>query len=326
MNCWQQVVPRCTLLIALLVHAVASYSSPCALEFPKLFSSAECDEIVKAAAQMKRARATLLNANGVDSYMPLDRDGIVAWLPLGRFSRWRWVRMRMEQALTAGERAWQLSADGLASNTDVQVSTYPVGGHYTWHTDSEPPYGPVSAHQPTGGAEQWADKDRRVLSITVQLTPSEQYTGGQVELAGHGNASVEQGTVIMFPSFLPHIVHPVTSGVRQSIVGWFKGEWAEKAALDIKGRWPDRHAAVHDAHAWLNATFADHGRLSLGIAQTHELALQHVDDIRYQQSVLAVGQRFREVAARAEQSAAATATAASAAGGTVEEVDENVQG
>ena len=93
----------------------------------------------------------------------------------------------------------------------------------------------------------------------------------------------------MFPSFLPHIVHLVTSGVRQSIVGWFKGEWAEKAALDIKGRWPDRHAAVHDAHAWLNATFADHGRLSLGIAQTHELALQHVDDIRYQQSVLAVG-------------------------------------
>ena len=32
-----------------------------------------------------------------------------------------------------------------------------------------------------------------------------------------------QGTIIVFPSMLPHRVTPVTEGVRYSLVQWFSG-------------------------------------------------------------------------------------------------------
>ena len=33
----------------------------------------------------------------------------------------------------------------------------------------------------------------------------------------------EQGTIIVFPSFIPHEVQPVTKGERDALVGWITG-------------------------------------------------------------------------------------------------------
>jgi predicted 2-oxoglutarate/Fe(II)-dependent dioxygenase YbiX len=33
------------------------------------------------------------------------------------------------------------------------------------------------------------------------------------------------GTVLVFPSFMPHGVEPVTKGIRYSIVTWMVGEY-----------------------------------------------------------------------------------------------------
>ena len=35
--------------------------------------------------------------------------------------------------------------------------------------------------------------------------------------------TIMQGTIIIFPSMLPHRVTPVTKGVRYSLVQWFSG-------------------------------------------------------------------------------------------------------
>jgi PKHD-type hydroxylase len=34
---------------------------------------------------------------------------------------------------------------------------------------------------------------------------------------------MKKGTVIAFPSFIPHRVTELTSGVRKSLVGWIEG-------------------------------------------------------------------------------------------------------
>ena len=64
----------------------------------------------------------------------------------------------------------------------------------------------------------------RKLSFSLQLSSPSDYQGGVLEFPRIGElASRALGSVTIFPSFLPHVVHPVTAGVRVVLVGWFHG-------------------------------------------------------------------------------------------------------
>ena len=66
----------------------------------------------------------------------------------------------------------------------------------------------------------------RKLSLSLILSDSTDYTGGEFEFnAGGGKAIVTQprGRVIFFPSFILHAVKPVITGKRRSIVAWVLG-------------------------------------------------------------------------------------------------------
>ncbi len=95
---------------------------------------------------------------------------------------------------------------------EMQVSEYTAeqGGHYDWHHDVH-----------WNGQSEW---DRK-LSITVQLSDPEEYEGGNFEFEEvKTNADFRsKGTVLVFPSYLRHRIHPVTSGTRRALVAWFFG-------------------------------------------------------------------------------------------------------
>jgi PKHD-type hydroxylase len=67
----------------------------------------------------------------------------------------------------------------------------------------------------------------RKLSISIQLSDPNSYKGGDLHLYD-GDAPTktprEQGTLIMFPSFVLHEVKPVTKGERFSLVAWVTGD------------------------------------------------------------------------------------------------------
>lgn len=67
----------------------------------------------------------------------------------------------------------------------------------------------------------------RKLSIIVQLSDENAYTGGNIELF-EGDKPItlsrKRGTLLAFPSFVMHRVSEVTSGKRNSIVGWINGK------------------------------------------------------------------------------------------------------
>lgn len=68
----------------------------------------------------------------------------------------------------------------------------------------------------------------RKLTCVVQLTDPNEYEGGDLELFEcdsypDKNEIREQGTVIIFPSFIYHAVTPITKGIRYSAVAWFEG-------------------------------------------------------------------------------------------------------
>ena len=93
---------------------------------------------------------------------------------------------------------------------NAQFTEYPKGGFYDWHMDSDV----NMQHEPTV----------RKISMTVLLSPKNQFEGGDLELMAPGKyAKLEQGHAICFASFLNHRVAPVTRGVRQSLVMWFGG-------------------------------------------------------------------------------------------------------
>ena len=91
---------------------------------------------------------------------------------------------------------------------ELQFIRYTPGGHYVWHKDFGG--GPLS---------------RRKLSVTLQLTDSSEYEGGEIEF-NYGKPWVapnDRGRLVVFPSFQLHKVNAVKSGMRYVLVGWVNG-------------------------------------------------------------------------------------------------------
>jgi len=92
----------------------------------------------------------------------------------------------------------------------AQFTEYPEGGFYDWHMDTD--------------VNMQNEPPVRKISMTLLLSPENQFEGGDLELMAPGKyAKLEQGHAICFASFLNHRVNPVRRGVRQSLVMWFGG-------------------------------------------------------------------------------------------------------
>ena len=87
-----------------------------------------------------------------------------------------------------------------------QFTRYEVGEYYGPHFDIGP-----------------GKLTERKLSLTVQLSAPEDYTGGELIIYPEFVASKDQGTMTVFPSFMCHDVRPVKTGVRYSLVSWLAG-------------------------------------------------------------------------------------------------------
>ena len=63
----------------------------------------------------------------------------------------------------------------------------------------------------------------RKLSMSVIL--NSEFEGGNLEIGGGHlqTPSFGEGSIIVFPSYTPHRVTPVTKGIRYSLVSWFVG-------------------------------------------------------------------------------------------------------
>lgn len=91
----------------------------------------------------------------------------------------------------------------------LKIQRYAVGDHHGWHVDLA-----------AAGCEE------RKLGISVQLSPPDDYDGGELQIYDpHTPASAprDQGCAIAFPSYVPHTVTPVTRGVRLALTAWAIG-------------------------------------------------------------------------------------------------------
>lgn len=164
----------------------------------------ECDTVI-AMGTDKWQVATTAGGDSTDK-----RRSQVAWLRWNQEQGWLWDKLaRVVTDLNAQFFGFDLTAMA----EELQLTKYEGTneGHYGWHVD-------------VGGGSM----SIRKLSVVVQLTNPAEYVGGELEIFAaqqdkHLAPPKERGSIILFPSYEPHQVVPVTSGVRHSLVGWISG-------------------------------------------------------------------------------------------------------
>ena len=132
-----------------------------------------------------------------------------------------WLKKDLSSIVDYANKSWKFD---LSFEEDVQFTEYEPRGHYTWHNDS--------IKNPMNLKNM-----QRKLSMSVQLSKPEDYEGGDLRfnlrgLDSHNADTVispppefkQQGSIVIFPSFLWHKVEPITSGKRYSLVMWTLGE------------------------------------------------------------------------------------------------------
>ncbi len=188
--------------------------------WPKALPPELC-RLIKALGDELTAIKATVGDNSQDGKTARHRlDEGVRRTSVGFWDETHWLNGLLMHYATLGNREiWNFELSLIAG---VQYAIYDENSFYTWHTDElETPYGPLSpAH--------WVRLNRK-LSVAVQLTEPDAYIGGDLQLKDRlGNPMViegvrEQGTVVVFPANVAHTVTPVTSGMRNSLVGWVLG-------------------------------------------------------------------------------------------------------
>ena len=104
--------------------------------------------------------------------------------------------------------------------SSIQYTTYSGDelGHYDYHIDMSIGYNIDETQLKYG--------DSRKLSLSLILSDSDSYEGGKFTMRLNKNEHEmpqKRGRILFFPSFISHKVHPITKGVRKSIVVWVEG-------------------------------------------------------------------------------------------------------
>lgn len=151
------------------------------------------------------------------------RNNTVCWLDQSEESAWIYNKIT-NQINELNEQKYHFEIDSLQKIqlTEYTTVNHEAGQFYKSHIDS--------------CIAGWVDSQRK-LSMTIQLTPPDEYEGGDLLLFGDKNDMIldrpnflkniqqrrEFGAAIIFPSFLEHEITPVTKGTRHSLVAWMQG-------------------------------------------------------------------------------------------------------
>ena len=167
----------------------------------EVFSKEECEKIIKIAKDTGMEEAT--THDGKKDIRKSD----VSWLMPSENLDWAYRKIT-DTVLHLNERYFKFDISGF--NEGFQFTNYKApSGNYGKHVDR--------AHNFV----------IRKLSLSVQLSDPKDYEGGDLRLYESDKAKVmqkEQGTLILFPSFILHEVMPVTKGERNSLVAWVTGK------------------------------------------------------------------------------------------------------
>lgn len=108
----------------------------------------------------------------------------------------------------ANSKIFDFSLLGIIDQDYPQIFKYEKGDYYKFHVEINP----LSI--------------TRKLSFIINLSNSSEYTGGEIDFLNtslENTISSTQGSILVFPSFLPYQITPVLSGTKKIIIGHIHG-------------------------------------------------------------------------------------------------------
>jgi len=170
------------------------------------FTKEECDKIIDIAKKIKLKNGLI----GVkENFNKEIRDSRICWLRAEQ-KEVDWVYRRITDIVLAINSKF-FNFDLIGISEALQFTNYKApSGKYGKHIDRA--YGITV----------------RKLSVSIQLTDPKKYKGGDLKLYdGEDKQGLvmnkNQGTLVVFPSYVLHEVTPVTKGERNSLVAWVQG-------------------------------------------------------------------------------------------------------
>ena len=166
----------------------------------KAFTKEECNKIIKIAKDKGLIKGTTNNKSDA-------RSSQISWLYSSDDLNWVFRRIT-DIVLNLNDRFFQFDLHGL--NEGLQFTNYKApSDKYDKHIDRS------------------LDFTIRKLSLSIQLTNPKEYKGGELFLYEDEKGTEmkkEQGTLILFPSYILHEVKPIIKGERNSLVSWVTGK------------------------------------------------------------------------------------------------------
>jgi len=170
----------------------------------KVFTPEECKKIIKIAKDKGLIKGTIGAKSKKASNIRLSK---VSWLYPDDNLDWAFRKIT-DVVLNLNERFFQFDIFGLSEG--LQFTNYKApSDRYGKHIDRS------------------FNFLVRKLSLSIQLTDPKEYEGGELLLYESEKSTEmkkEQGTLILFPSYILHEVKPVTKGERNSLVAWVTGK------------------------------------------------------------------------------------------------------
>lgn len=188
-----------------------SYRFPAYMIKPQFLSPAECEWLIATVNQRYMGSEGQVGGRGPNGTVKVERRKATGTSVAKQDDAFNWVLNRT-LAFVRRQNAmyWQYKIPSNYSSElieDMHFVMYDgsLKGFYDWHSDTAVA-GPRSL---------------RKISAVAILSSRANYTGGEFMLKPeHKEIKVapEQGSLILFPSFVLHKVDPVTSGLRHSLV------------------------------------------------------------------------------------------------------------
>jgi len=136
-------------------------------------------------------------------------------------NKYKWLQEKIlnhiKNAVIARSDFKEIDVDEVAQ---MDLLRYNYGGKYSWHTDS------------TSGTSGTSHNQRKFTAVILLSERDVHYTGGFLKIEDYsqlleiGNKDyLGRGSIVVFPSYMTHIVSPITSGTMYSIVAWGEGPY-----------------------------------------------------------------------------------------------------
>lgn len=164
-----------------------------------LFSTQQCEDILKNAIEELWLPTRVVGDEKLHSAHRQKVRGDVTGFP---FMEIRSVTKK------ANDEIYDFSLLGIIDQDFPQLFKYSENEYYNWHID-------LNVMIPS-----------RKITFVINLSDSTDYTGGEIEFLNIDTTGVEiseQGSCLIFPSYIPYKIAPVTHGNKYILVGHVHG-------------------------------------------------------------------------------------------------------